>query len=89
MMDNSMVKTSTPLFLGKRLTFPFLALLALLAVGTLSLLASGLVQAQEAAIEYAENDTGAVATLTAVDPEGKSIVWSLDDTMPATMKTST
>ena len=57
MMDNSaargipdysvgstpMVKTSTPLFLGKRLTFPFLALLALLAVGTLSLLAGGLV----------------------------------------------
>ncbi len=94
MMDNSaargipdysvgstpMVKKSTPLFLGKRLTFPFFALLALLAVGTLSLLAGGLVQAQEAGpIMYAEKDTGAVATLTAVDPEGKSIVWSLAD----------
>ena len=80
MMDNSMVKTSTPLFLGKRLTFPFLALLALLAVGTLSLLASGLVRAQEAGpIMYPEKYTGAVATLTAVDPEGESIVWSLDD----------
>ena len=54
MMDNSMVKDIHPLFLGKRLTYPFLALLALLAVGTLSLLASGLVQAQEAGpIEYA------------------------------------
>ena len=30
-------------------------------------------------IMYPENDTGAVATLTAVDPEGESIVWSLDD----------
>ena len=94
MMDNSaargipdysvgstpMVKKFTPLFLGKRLTFPFFALLALLAVGTLSLLASGLVQAQEAGpIMYPENDMGTVATLTAVDPEGKSIVWSLDD----------
>ena len=28
---------------------------------------------------YAENGTGAVATFTAVDPEGKSIVWSLAD----------
>ena len=28
-------------------------------------------------IKYAENDTGAVATFTAVDPEGESIVWSL------------
>ena len=91
MMDNSaargipdhsvgstpMVKKSTPLFLGKRLTFPFFALIALLAVGTLSLLAGGLVQAQEAAIEYAENGMGPVATYTAVDPEGESIVWSL------------
>ena len=74
------VKKSTPLFLGKRLTFPFLALLALLAVGTLSLLAGGLVQAQEAGtIMYAENDMGVVATLTAVDPEGESIVWSVAD----------
>ena len=29
--------------------------------------------------EYAENGTGAVATFTAVDPEGESIVWSLAD----------
>ena len=31
----------------------------------------------EAPEEYAENGTGAVATFTAVDPEGESIVWSL------------
>ena len=40
--------------------------------------------AQDASIiEYAENDTVPVATFTAVDPEGKSIVWSLapDDDM--------
>ena len=75
-----MVKKSTPLFLGKRLTYPFLALLALLAVGTLSLLAGGLVQAQaqEGAIEYPENGDSAVATYTADDPEGSAIVsWSL------------
>ena len=34
-------------------------------------------------IMYPENDTGAVATLTAVDPEGKSIVWSLDGPITA------
>ena len=32
----------------------------------------------EAPEEYAENGTGAVATFTAEDPEGESIVWSLD-----------
>ena len=29
-------------------------------------------------IMYAENDTGAVATFTATDPEGKDITWTLD-----------
>ena len=92
MMDNSaargmpdysvgstpIVKKSTPLFVIKRLTFPFFALLALLAVGTLSLLAGGLVQAQDAAIQYPENGTGPVATYTAVDPEGADITsWTL------------
>ena len=33
----------------------------------------------EAPEEYAENGTRPVATFTAVDPEGESIVWSLDD----------
>ena len=53
------------------------ALLALLAASLLFLLPGGPLHAQEAAISYLENDTGAVATLTAVDPEGESIVWSL------------
>ena len=39
--------------------------------------------AQDAAIEYAENDTGPVATYTAVDPEGESIVWSLLENVSA------
>ena len=42
----------------------------------------GLVWAQDAdgPIMYAENGTDPVATYTAVDPEGKSIVWSLTGT---------
>ena len=32
-----------------------------------------------ASVKYPENGTGQVATFTAVDPEGKSIVWSLAD----------
>ena len=31
----------------------------------------------EAPEEYAENGTGAVATFTAEDPEGESIIWSV------------
>ena len=66
------------LFLSKRLTFPFLALLALLAVGLLFLLPGGLLQAQEdSAINYPEDGTGSVATFTATDPEEKDITWSL------------
>ena len=34
----------------------------------------------EAPEKYAENGTGAVATFTADDPEGESIVWSLGGT---------
>ena len=57
------------------------ALLAVLTVGLLFLLPGGLVQAQEAGpIMYAENGMDPVATYTAVDPEGESIVWSLEDT---------
>ena len=53
-------------------------MLAVLTVGLLFLLPGGLVWAQDAGtIEYPENGTGSVATYTAVDPEGKSIVWSL------------
>ena len=61
----------------KRLAYPLFAFLALLAFSMLFLLPGGSVLAQEAAIEYAENGTGPAAVLTAVDPEGESIVWSL------------
>ena len=41
------------------------------------MLPGGLLHAQTDAIEYPENGTGPVATFTAIDPEGASIVWSL------------
>ena len=72
--------TSPSLLLNKRLAFPIVALLATLAVGLLFLLPGGPLHAQDdGPIMYAENGTGAVATFTAEDPEGESIVWSLDD----------
>ena len=65
----------------KRLAYPLFAFLALLAFSMLFLLPGEqlLAQAQEEAIKYAENGTGPAAVLTAVDPEGESIVWSLAD----------
>ena len=59
--------------------FPILTLLAALAVGLLFLLPGGSLHAQDAdgPIPYEENRTDAVATFTAVDPEGESIIWSL------------
>ena len=54
------------------------AFLAALAVGLLFLLPGGLVWAQDAdTIEYPEDGTRAVATFTAVDPEMKSVEWSI------------
>ena len=66
-------------FLNRRLGFPILAILALLAASLLFLLPGGLAHGQEdGPIEYAENDTGSVATFTATDPEGRPVVyWSL------------
>ena len=62
----------------RRYTLPFIALLAALTLGLLFLLPGGLLQAQDnGPIMYAENNTGAVATFTAVDPEGEPVVWSL------------
>ena len=85
--------TSPSLLLNKRLAFPVVALLAALAVGLLFLLPVGPLQAQNEdticeekadkmgyECEYAENDTGAVVTFTATDPEGAVVAWSLDDT---------
>ncbi len=66
------------IFSNKRLTLPFLALVAVFAAGLLFLLPGGLLQAQDATIEYAENGEDAVATFTAVDPEGATpISWSI------------
>ena len=70
--------------MNSKFNFSFLpvgvALVAALAVALMFLLSGGLLQAQDnGSIMYAENDTGAVATFTAVDPEGEPIVWSLAD----------
>ena len=67
---------------NKRLTLPFLAFVAVLAAGLLFLMPGGLLQAQDSTtIEYAENGEDAVATFTAVDPEGATpITWSLATT---------
>ena len=64
--------------LNRRLALPILAILALLAASLLFLLPGSPIHAQDdSTIQYPENDTGAVATFTAVDPEGESVVWSL------------
>ena len=52
-----------------------------LAVGLLFLLPGGLAWAQDAeTIQYPENGTDAVATFTAIDPEGESVTWAVAGT---------
>ena len=67
--------------LNSRFTLPFAFVLAvsLLAVSLMFMLPGGLLHAQvsDETIKYPENGTGPVATFTAIDPEGESIVWSL------------
>ena len=66
---------------NKRLTLPFLALLAVLTAGLLFLLPGGLLQAQDSTtIEYPENGKDPVATLTATDPEMDTVMWSVGGT---------
>ncbi len=60
-----------------------IALMAALAVGLWLLLPGGLLQAQDATLDYAENGTDAVATFTATDPERAMIYWSLLDMIPS------
>ena len=55
--------------------FAGILLACLLLVATLY--NSAFAQENGGPIEYAENGTGAVATYTAVDPEGEAITWSL------------
>ena len=70
--------------INRRLAFPILAFLAVLAVGLLFLLPGGPLHAQEAMTEweYAENGTDPVVTFTAVDPEERTVYWSLPATPP-------
>ena len=67
---------------SRRFGFPLLALLAALAASLLFLLPFGMAQAQNGGpIEYAEDREDAVATYTAVDPEGTAIAsWMVDGT---------
>ena len=73
--------TSPFLSTNRRLSFPIITFLAALAVGLLFLLPGGPLHAQETSrrtVEYTENDTGPVVSLSATDPEGAApIVWSL------------
>ena len=81
------------ILLNKRLTLPFLALVAVLAAGLLFLMPGGLLQAQDGGsgagceenadetgydCDYAENGKDPVATFTATDPEGAAVSWDLD-----------
>ena len=74
------------LLLKKRLTPTVLVLLAALVAGLLFLLPGGLLQAQETSsktVEYTENDTSPVLTLSASDPEGAApIIWSILEVVP-------
>ena len=74
---------SPSLLVKRQFAFPILAVLAVAALGLWRLLSGGVLRAQEPAIEYAENDTSAVATFTAVDPEGRPVYWSLLSTSPS------
>ena len=76
--DFSGGSAASPALPSKR-GFPFLALLAALAIGLLFLLPGGLLQAQQTADTYYhdENDPEPVVTLAAVDLEGVTpIYWS-------------
>ena len=69
---------------NRGLALPVLALLAALTLGLLFMLPGSPLDAQEAMTEldYAENGTDPVATFTAVDPEGRTVYWSLPTTAP-------
>ena len=76
--------------MNSKLNLPVgVALFAALAVGLMFLLSGGLLQAQDAdgPIPYAENDTGAVATFTGSDPEGRIVYWSLPSMPPSPLPT--
>ena len=69
---------SARLALDRRLASPILTLLAAVAMIAAVIIAVQPTWAQDnGPIQYAENGTGAVATFTATDPEGKSTYWNL------------
>ena len=71
---------SPSLLVKRQFAFPILALLAVAALGLWLLLPGGALRAQDAAIEYAENGMGPVATFTGVDPENAgAVTWSLSE----------
>ena len=74
--------TSPPFLMNRRLSFPILALLAVLALSLLFLMPGGPAQAQQAemgvdTIPFDENDPDAVRTFTSEDPEEHEIEWSI------------
>ena len=72
---------SPSLFLNRRLAFPILALLALLAASLLFLLPGGLLHAQnDGMIEYPENGTDPVAMFSSTDPDGDTVTWTVGGT---------
>ena len=73
------IAASPASLINKRLTLPFLAFVAVLAAGLLFLLPGGPLHSQEAMteLEYTENGMDPVATFTAVDPEGRTVYWSV------------
>ena len=65
--------------MNKRLSI-IIALLAALTLGLLFLMPGGPLHAQDAdSIMFPENGDGVVAVFTAVDPEEKSVTWSIPD----------
>ena len=73
---------NSPSLLAKRqFAFPILAVLAVAALGLWLLLPGGALRAQDAngPIMFPENGDGVVAVFTAVDPEGKSVTWSITE----------
>ena len=69
---------SSAFLLRNRFTPYVFTLLAVVALGLMLLQYGGLAQAQESGtIMHPENDTGAVATFSAVDPEGKDVTLSV------------
>ena len=76
------INASPPLSINRRLSFPILALLAVLALSLLFLMPGRPAQAQEAEglIMYAEDREDAVRTFTSADPEEAGIDWDVTGT---------